>query len=307
MTQNETENADGAQKFNHPHGLDIREADHEVLEIDEEPEIVDEGSETDERERYYGKMRIEHPRVEPILVVRQWDVDADENEVHEYTRYYEADKPGDGHHDVIHDARTAWSFKDEPNFEANLTVDPQAELGSLLENVGKHTYDRLTKTIGERVDDIPKGSFVDFAGSVPHTRNDTPDLDASDRFETAAYWNPEGLAGHQIWIDREKGGYVADLRDHGKLVRASDSLMLAHELAFWFEEPIITSSQDEKTTGVTPSGLVVYKGGEIDDDWGGEHLLDDFNGEGFEIAFYTGDVRRVEDVRDKMDMEEGSA
>ena len=304
----EPENANEVQKFNHSRGLDIREADHEVLEIDEEPEIVDEGSETDERERYYGKMRIEHPRVEPILVVRQWDVDTDENEVREYTRYYEADKPGDGHHDVVHDARAEWSFKDEPNFEANLTADPQAELEGLLENVGQHTYDRLTKTIGERVDEISKGGTIDFAESVPHTRNDTPDLDASDRFESIVYWSGgDGWAGMQIWTDWKKGGYVADLRDHGKLVRASDSLILAQELAFWFDEPIITSSQDEKTTGVTPSGLVVYKGGEIDGNYGGEHLLDDFDGEGFEIAFYTGDVRRVEDVRDRMDMRGGSA
>jgi hypothetical protein len=291
-----------AQKFNSAGGFDSLITEHEVLEIDDEGKIVNEGSEEDEWERYYGKMRIEHPRVEPIVVNRRWDVDTENQKVHEYTRYYEADAT-DAHLDVIHDADAEWGYKDEPNFEASLTADPQAELELLLNQVSPHTYDRLTKTIEERVDELPRNT------SVEHTRNDTWDLDESDRFETVVHdGGGNAMAGFQIWVDknpstRHNGGYVADLRDHGEVFFAEDSLQLAHELSFHFEEPIIISSEDEKTTGVTPSGLVVYNGGEVDEEYGGEHLLEDFKGEGMVIDFHQGKPKHIDDVRDFIDME----
>jgi len=109
--------------------------------VDAEIEQIDaSGREMDRR--FEGRVVLKSDIAAPVLVRRTWDLD-ESGCVHETTHYYAADEPTHSAH--VYDMETTWTpatddLKDE--LMANLTMDPQAEIDSLLANISERVAKR---------------------------------------------------------------------------------------------------------------------------------------------------------------------
>jgi len=113
------------------------EAKHVNVQIEE----VDTSNREVER-RFEGQAVLESDVARPVLVRRYWGIDST-GTVHEYTHYYAANEPSSSAH--VYDMEAEWTpatddLRDE--LMANLTMDPQAEIDSLLATVSERVAKR---------------------------------------------------------------------------------------------------------------------------------------------------------------------